>query len=179
MFSSLQFLCKRVKFVRDVVREVAGMAPYERRIIELLKVQRDKRALKFAKKRVSLSYCILYMFPCIILSLPSFSTSWALTEGLKRSVKRCRRFYRLRERHSNLKLSTCMDVHVLSKVHLRTLCACAGVRKVGVAELRSAETTHILHLWSVAFPYAKWALLGASRCFSRCYYWQPAAWHSQ
>ena len=49
----LQFLCKRVKFVRDVIREVVGLAPYERRIIELLKVQRDKRALKFAKKRVS------------------------------------------------------------------------------------------------------------------------------
>ena len=49
----IQFLCKRVKFVRDVVREVCGMAPYERRIIELLKVQRDKRALKFAKRRVS------------------------------------------------------------------------------------------------------------------------------
>lgn len=48
----VQFLCKRVKFVRDVVREVVGLAPYERRIIELLKVQRDKRALKFAKKRV-------------------------------------------------------------------------------------------------------------------------------
>jgi large subunit ribosomal protein L36e len=46
------FLCKRVKFVRDVVREVVGLAPYEKRIIELLKVQRDKRALKFAKKRV-------------------------------------------------------------------------------------------------------------------------------
>ena len=42
-----------MKFVRDVVREVCGLAPYERRIIELLKVQRDKRALKFAKKRVS------------------------------------------------------------------------------------------------------------------------------
>lgn len=38
--------------MRDVVKEVVGMAPYERRIIELLKVQRDKRALKFAKKRV-------------------------------------------------------------------------------------------------------------------------------
>lgn len=38
--------------MRDVVREVVGLAPYERRIIELLKVQRDKRALKFAKKRV-------------------------------------------------------------------------------------------------------------------------------
>ena len=34
------------------MREVVGLAPYEKRIIELLKVQRDKRALKFAKKRV-------------------------------------------------------------------------------------------------------------------------------
>ena len=50
-----QYLSKRVKFVRDVVREVCGLAPYEKRMIELLKVQRDKRALKFAKKRVSYS----------------------------------------------------------------------------------------------------------------------------
>ena len=42
-----------MKFVRDLVREVCGLAPYEKRMIELLKVQRDKRALKFAKKRVS------------------------------------------------------------------------------------------------------------------------------
>lgn len=48
----LQFLSKRVKFVRDLVREVCGQAPYEKRLLELLKVQRDKRALKFAKKRV-------------------------------------------------------------------------------------------------------------------------------
>lgn len=41
-----------MKFVRDVVREVCGLAPYEKRMLELLKVQRDKRALKFAKKRV-------------------------------------------------------------------------------------------------------------------------------
>ncbi len=52
-YSSVQFLSKRVKFVRDLVREVCGQAPYEKRLIELLKVQRDKRALKFAKKRVS------------------------------------------------------------------------------------------------------------------------------
>lgn len=48
----IQFLSKRVKFVRDLVREVCGQAPYEKRMLELLKVQRDKRALKFAKKRV-------------------------------------------------------------------------------------------------------------------------------
>lgn len=48
-----QVLSKRVKFVRDIIKEVVGLAPYEKRIIELLKVGKDKRALKFAKKRVS------------------------------------------------------------------------------------------------------------------------------
>jgi Ribosomal protein L36e len=44
---------KRVKFVREIVREVAGLAPYEKRLTELLKVGRDKRALKLAKKKVN------------------------------------------------------------------------------------------------------------------------------
>jgi hypothetical protein len=39
--------------VRDIVREVAGQAPYEKRLMELLKVGRDKRALKVAKRKVS------------------------------------------------------------------------------------------------------------------------------
>ncbi|XP_077989151.1 large ribosomal subunit protein eL36-like [Glandiceps talaboti] len=43
---------KHVKFVRDIVREVCGYAPYERRAMELLKVNKDKRALKFIKKRL-------------------------------------------------------------------------------------------------------------------------------
>ncbi|ORX80993.1 50S ribosomal protein L36e [Basidiobolus meristosporus CBS 931.73] len=43
---------KRVKFVREIVREVAGFAPYERRILELLKNSKDKRARKLAKKRL-------------------------------------------------------------------------------------------------------------------------------
>lgn len=47
-------LSKRTSFVRDVVREVAGYAPYERRIIELLRNSKDKRARKLAKKRVRL-----------------------------------------------------------------------------------------------------------------------------
>ncbi|KAJ2844345.1 ribosomal protein L36, partial [Coemansia erecta] len=40
------------QFVRDLVREVAGYAPYERRIMELLKNSRDKRARKLGKKRL-------------------------------------------------------------------------------------------------------------------------------
>ena len=48
----LQRLSKRVKFVREIIREVAGQAPYEKRIAELLKVGRDKRALKVAKRKV-------------------------------------------------------------------------------------------------------------------------------
>ncbi|GAP83448.2 putative 60S ribosomal protein L36 [Rosellinia necatrix] len=34
------------------VREVMGLAPYERRVIELLRNSKDKRARKLAKKRL-------------------------------------------------------------------------------------------------------------------------------
>lgn len=49
---SLQIQTKHTKFVRDLVREVVGHAPYERRCMELLKVSKDKRALKFLKRRL-------------------------------------------------------------------------------------------------------------------------------
>ena len=48
-------LGKRVKLIRDVIREISGYAPYERKIIKLLSIgeeSADKRAMKFAKKRV-------------------------------------------------------------------------------------------------------------------------------
>merc|ERR1739845_254177 len=45
-------LTKHAKFIRDIVREVSGFAPYERRAIELLRISKDKRALKFCKKRL-------------------------------------------------------------------------------------------------------------------------------
>ncbi|XP_036177193.1 60S ribosomal protein L36-like [Myotis myotis] len=45
-------LTKHTKFVQDMIREVSGFAPYVRGAMELLKVSKDKRALKFIKKRV-------------------------------------------------------------------------------------------------------------------------------
>ncbi|XP_041028212.1 60S ribosomal protein L36-3-like [Juglans microcarpa x Juglans regia] len=43
---------KRVHFVRNLIREVAGFAPYEKRITELLKVGKDKHAVKVAKRKL-------------------------------------------------------------------------------------------------------------------------------
>ena len=45
-------LGKRVKNIRELIRDVVGSAPYEKRMMELLKVGRDKRALKLAKRKV-------------------------------------------------------------------------------------------------------------------------------
>lgn len=48
----MQRASTKVKFVRDIIREVAGQAPYEKRVIELLKNGRDKRALKVCKRKL-------------------------------------------------------------------------------------------------------------------------------
>ncbi|EGE77196.1 60S ribosomal protein L36 [Blastomyces dermatitidis] len=45
-------LSRRTQFVREIVKEVAGLAPYERRVVELLRNAQDKRARKLAKKRL-------------------------------------------------------------------------------------------------------------------------------
>ncbi|XP_051015443.1 60S ribosomal protein L36-like [Acomys russatus] len=45
-------LTKHTKFMADMIREVCSFAPYERRVMELLKVSKDKHMLKFIKKRV-------------------------------------------------------------------------------------------------------------------------------
>ena len=41
-----------MKFIRGLIREVVGFAPYEKRIMEYLKNNKDKRARKFAKARL-------------------------------------------------------------------------------------------------------------------------------
>nr|ALS04273.1 60S ribosomal protein L36 [Acartia pacifica]ALS04274.1 60S ribosomal protein L36 [Acartia pacifica]ALS04275.1 60S ribosomal protein L36 [Acartia pacifica]ALS04276.1 60S ribosomal protein L36 [Acartia pacifica] len=43
---------KHKKHVRDLVREVVGFAPYEKRAQELLRIGKEKRCLKFLKKRI-------------------------------------------------------------------------------------------------------------------------------
>ncbi|CAI8494351.1 60S ribosomal protein L36A [Hanseniaspora opuntiae] len=45
-------LSKRSEFVRSLVKEVAGLAPYEKRLIELIRNAGEKRAKKIAKKRL-------------------------------------------------------------------------------------------------------------------------------
>uniref|UniRef100_A0A452G8Z4 Large ribosomal subunit protein eL36 n=1 Tax=Capra hircus TaxID=9925 RepID=A0A452G8Z4_CAPHI len=46
-------LTKHTKFMRDMIREVCGFSPFDRGAMELLKVSKDKWALKFIKKRVA------------------------------------------------------------------------------------------------------------------------------
>uniref|UniRef100_A0A0N4ZUV7 Multifunctional fusion protein n=1 Tax=Parastrongyloides trichosuri TaxID=131310 RepID=A0A0N4ZUV7_PARTI len=43
---------KKTKLARELIREITGFAPYERRMMELLRVSRDKKAFKFTKARV-------------------------------------------------------------------------------------------------------------------------------
>merc|ERR1712008_25702 len=66
-------LTNHSKFVRDLIREVAGFSPYEKRAMELLKISKDKRCLKFLKKRIGShseprgrgKKCLLYCKLCV------------------------------------------------------------------------------------------------------------------
>ena len=51
----LQQASKRQLMAREIAREVCGLAPYERRILDMIKTggsSADKRIYKFAKKRL-------------------------------------------------------------------------------------------------------------------------------
>ena len=54
-FFLFQKLGKHTQLVRGIVREVAGLSPYERRILDMIKTggsSADKRVYKFAKRRL-------------------------------------------------------------------------------------------------------------------------------
>ncbi|CAL1700793.1 unnamed protein product [Somion occarium] len=67
---------QRTKFVRSVVREVAGFSPYERRVMELLRNSKDKKARKLTKKRVRSIVTMTQKLP-VLHSFKLFS--WALS----------------------------------------------------------------------------------------------------
>ena len=46
---------KRVELVREVIREVAGLAPYEKKMMEMIRTgvaSKEKKAVKLARKRL-------------------------------------------------------------------------------------------------------------------------------
>ena len=54
-FPPLQAISKRTLLCRQIAREVVGLAPYERRILDMIKTggsSADKRVYKFAKRRL-------------------------------------------------------------------------------------------------------------------------------
>lgn len=48
--------------VRDVIREIVGLAPYEKRVQEFIKNGLDKRALRLASRRVCFFFYIFLHF---------------------------------------------------------------------------------------------------------------------
>lgn len=53
--------------VRDLVSEVVGMSPYERRLLDMLKTGgagSEKRMYKFAKRRVSFATMVVFLTVC-------------------------------------------------------------------------------------------------------------------
>lgn len=51
-FNRKKTVSQKTAFVRSVISEVSGLAPYERRVVELLRNSQEKRARKLAKKKL-------------------------------------------------------------------------------------------------------------------------------
>ena len=85
---------KRVR--REVIRELCGLAPYERRLMELIRNSRDKRAKKFAKKRVRGHGRGILILDIVRLTNERTMRSWELASEERKRSKSCR----LLSRHS-------------------------------------------------------------------------------
>lgn len=82
------FICLQSKkniFARDLIEEIAGLAPYELRLVDMMEIS-EKRSQRFVKKRVC-SYIVL-----LIVSERSYLTMYdnALDEQLG-SMRRAKR----------------------------------------------------------------------------------------
>ena len=61
----LQSQSVRTKLVREIIGEVAGLAPYEKRLLDMLKTggaSSEKRMYKFAKQRVRFLSFLSHVF---------------------------------------------------------------------------------------------------------------------
>lgn len=65
-------------FVKSIIREVAGFSPYEKRVMELLRNSKDKKARKLTKKRVS---GVRQLFPLPGPASPPFSLQIAMAHA--------------------------------------------------------------------------------------------------
>ena len=55
----------KTKMVRELIREVVGLMPYEKRILDMIKTggtSAEKRIYKFSKQRVSYLYMFIYTY---------------------------------------------------------------------------------------------------------------------
>ena len=62
--------------VRDLIGEVVGLSPYEKRLLDMLKtggVSSEKRMYKFAKRRVSLERIELSLSYLFLADRPEFN----------------------------------------------------------------------------------------------------------
>lgn len=88
-------LSKRTNFVRSLIKEVAGLAPYEKRIVELIRNGKDKRSRKLAKKRVKIPQ--IYTVPVHFLEannfvqLGTFGRAKAKVEEMQQMIAESRR----------------------------------------------------------------------------------------
>lgn len=83
--SLANYIARRIiryfQLVREMVREVTGFAPYERRVLEMLRISKDKRALKFLKRRVgthirSVEKCIFDIGSRLVKTRPTQTLLW-------------------------------------------------------------------------------------------------------